>query len=288
MKEFDEWMRQQAAENPICVPESVDRKVEETLDSLPPRMKKKVVPLWRRTLAGAACFAVILVGVLPNMSVTYAQAVEDIPVLGALTRVFTLRNYTYYDGKHDLEADIPMVVDPENEEAADLINQDVSALTGAVIDRFYSELEVSTAEDHGAVHIQYETLTGTDRWFTMKIAVTEIAASSDSYEKYYHIDRTRGHYVTFGDLFAQEDYPALEAQILQQMEERMAEDPEQIFWTNRTGEAEHFTPLQDTQNFYFKEDGALVIVYDRYDVAPGYMGCPEFIIPETAYKQLLK
>ncbi|MBQ5857886.1 MAG: DUF3298 domain-containing protein, partial [Peptococcaceae bacterium] len=28
------------------------------------------------------------------------------------------------------------------------------------------------------------------------------------------------------------------------------------------------------------QDGKLVIVFDEYEVAPGFMGCPEFIIDE--------
>ena len=38
----------------------------------------------------------------------------------------------------------------------------------------------------------------------------------------------------------------------------------------------------------FSEDGNIVILFDKYEAAPGYMGCPEFEIPETVYAEYLK
>ena len=34
----------------------------------------------------------------------------------------------------------------------------------------------------------------------------------------------------------------------------------------------------------FNNDGDLVIVFDKYQIAPGSMGCPEFVIPKTLYE----
>ena len=33
------------------------------------------------------------------------------------------------------------------------------------------------------------------------------------------------------------------------------------------------------QNFYINDENQLVIVFDEYEVAPGSMGTPEFVIP---------
>lgn len=40
-----------------------------------------------------------------------------------------------------------------------------------------------------------------------------------------------------------------------------------------------FTSLRPDQSFYINQEGQLVIAFDEYDVAPGSMGRPEFIIP---------
>ena len=288
MKEFDKALRAELTKKPIEIPPQVDRRIDAVLDSLPPRMKKKAVPIWQRTLASAACLALVLVGVLPNVSSSYARAVEDIPVLGALARAFTIRDYVYDEGGFDLDADIPAVEDPVNKEAESLINADIDQLTGAVIDQFYRDMEFSPENGHGSVNINYDTVISSERWFTLHLSVTEIAASSYSYEKYYHINRTTGAYVTFGDLFRTEDYPELEALVLEQMEQRMAHDEGEIYWTDREGTGPRFSPLTDQQNFYFREDGTLVIVFDRYMVGPGYMGNPQFEIAAGEYEKFLK
>ena len=40
-------------------------------------------------------------------------------------------------------------------------------------------------------------------------------------------------------------------------------------------------------DFYFNEDGCLTMVFDKYDIAPGYMGVCEFVIPKDVTKGIL-
>ena len=42
------------------------------------------------------------------------------------------------------------------------------------------------------------------------------------------------------------------------------------------------------QSFYWNADGDLVLVFDEYAVAAGYMGMVEFTIPQDVYSALLK
>ena len=42
---------------------------------------------------------------------------------------------------------------------------------------------------------------------------------------------------------------------------------------------ECFQSIEDDQSFYINNSGQLVIVFDEYEVAPGSMGMPEFVIP---------
>lgn len=284
MKEFDESIREAMAEADLQVPEFVHDRIECTLDSLPLRMpKQKSRSFMNRTAAIAACLAVMLLGVLPNVSVTYAKAVEDIPLIGALVQVLTIRKDVYEDGRHELDAEIPAVTDPNSAQAGALINCDINELTSAVISQFYQDLELSAGEGFGSVHIDYETLSNSPAWFTLKLTVTELAGSSNTYEKYYHIDRTTGNYVKFSDLFDSQRYEELEVVILDQMTAQITENPKVTYWLEEGERTEDFAALDGDQNFYFKENGNLVIVYDKYEVAPGYMGCPEFELTPEEY-----
>ena len=281
--QFDEYIKNLAQQEDIDLPESVRARTEQTLESLPLHMPKRKPRVWRTAASIAACFVILMVGVMPNISVAYAAAVQDIPILGDLVQVFTIRNYFYEDDRHELDAEIPGVNDPVYEEAGALINKDIDELTNAAISKFYQELELHSEGGYGSVYITYETLTNTDKWFTLKLVVSEIQGSSNTYIRYYHIDRTRGNYVTFADLFDPTDYEVLEELVIGQMEAEMAENEEATYWIEDSLMGEDFTVLNDEQNFYFNETGDLVIVYNKYEVAPGSMGCPEFAISFEEY-----
>lgn len=285
--QFDEYIKTLIAEEDIEIPASVRERTEQTLASLPLRMPKRKPRIMRTITSIAACMAIMLLGVMPNISTAYAAAVDDIPIIGDLVRVLTIRNYFYEDDRHELNAEIPGVTDPENAEVSDLINKDIGELTSAVISKFYHELEISSGKGYGSVYIDYETLANSEQWFTLKLTVSELKGSSDTTSKYYHIDRTTGDYVTFADLFESEDYTWLENLIVNQMNVQMAQEEGVSYWVEDSKVGEDFTALDGEQNFYFAENGSLVIVYNKYEVGPGSMGCPEFEITPEEYAEYI-
>ena len=50
---------------------------------------------------------------------------------------------------------------------------------------------------------------------------------------------------------------------------------------------ECFKSIAPDQNFYINDENQLVIVFDEYEVAPGSMGTPEFVIPADCLDGLL-
>ena len=289
---FDQEIRDALRGEQLPVPESIHQRTEMLLDSLPEKETKPQLRVWpkrvQRFAAAAACFLFVMLVLLPNLSVTYARAVENIPVIGDLVEIFTIRNYFYSDGRHELDAEVPEVNDPNNEQVSDLINKDVNELTSAVIQKFYDDLEISHDTGYGSIYIDYETVTNTDEWFTLKLTVSEVQASSNAYFKFYHINRTNGTYVTFGDLIDSENFEAMEQIIRAQMEAEMAADPEVVYWTEDTELGQSITALSADQNFYFDDAGNLVIVYNKYEVGPGSMGCPEFKISPEEYEPYME
>ncbi|WP_249651017.1 RsiV family protein, partial [Lysinibacillus sp. D4A3_S15] len=60
-------------------------------------------------------------------------------------------------------------------------------------------------------------------------------------------------------------------------------------WVKGAGKAdedlmEEFTAIQPDQQFYISDKGKLVLSFDKYDVAPGFMGVVEFEIPTDVLK----
>lgn len=89
--------------------------------------------------------------------------------------------------------------------------------------------------------------------------------------------------VTLEDLFVEgSDYiSAISENIKTQMQEQMAANEGVIYFLDNDDMPEfNFQGITEQTNFYFNEKDELVIAFDEYEVAPGSMGAPEFVIPQ--------
>ena len=233
----------------------------------------------------AVLFLVILL-VLPNVSPTIAYALQEIPVIGDIVKVFTIYKLEERDDNHYQDIEIPQIDATEGNNAAiDYINADVDALTKAVIEEYEAAVE-DLPDAHMGLLIDYEVLTNTDTWFTLRLLVLRDAGSTNVEYHYYHIDKEQGPLAELSDLFKDGyDYQeVLSTEIKAQMRQQMADNPNMVYWVNEDSGINYvFEKIAENQNFYFNADGDLVIVFGKYEVAPGYMGCPEFTIPANVY-----
>ena len=63
------------------------------------------------------------------------------------------------------------------------------------------------------------------------------------------------------------------------MRQRMAEDENLTYWIDNEDIPEwNFEAIAENQDFYVNKNGKVVICFNEYEVAPGYMGCVEFIV----------
>ena len=289
MNDFDKYIKCEVAKEQTDIPDSVKNRIEQTLVDLPEKKPvKKQIRILPRIAASAACFVFIILFLLPNVSVTYAQALEQLPVIGDLVRVVTIRNYYYDDNHWKMDINIPQI-ESEDSKSVDYINKDVSELTTALINRFYEDLEINGNKGYGSLNVDYEVVTNTDSWFTLKLTVCQTAASSNTYFKFYHIDKNQGKIVELGDLFNTDKFSdSLVAEIKKQMQEQMANDENISYWINTSGIGEEFATVGAGHNFYWNENGDLVIIFDKYEVGPGSMGTPEFVIDKGVIRDILK
>ena len=68
----------------------------------------------------------------------------------------------------------------------------------------------------------------------------------------------------------------------------MTKDSNKIDWVENAEIGQDFVTPDGKYNFYRNKDGNLVIVFDKYEVAPGSMGTPEFVINKDAISDILK
>lgn len=289
MKQFDDMIFDLAKKEQQPIPEHTAQRIEEVLSNLPPR-KEKVVRfrMMPRVAAVAASLALALLVVMPNVSVAYAEALSGVPVIGAIVKVVTIRNYNYADGYHDMNVEVPNVDDASLGDAGAAINKDVDALTEELVNRFYADAEAIGEEGHTSLSVDYEVLTETDNWFTLKLTVFNATGSGMVTYHYYNVDRSTNEVINLGQLFSDSNYSEfLRQDILAQMKQRMADDPSLVYWTEDSDMGQDFIDLGAEHNFYFDANGNLVIPFDEYEVAPGYMGTPEFTVDRSVFEGIL-
>lgn len=290
MEQFDRDIRKMAHNEPYRTPEFIHSRIEETLTKLPEaKTQEKVRPFrhsWNQLAGVAACIVFLLVFVMPNVSTAYAATAEKIPGLGNLIRVVTIRNYFYHGDNHYLDMEVPGVEGGGT--GGDFINKDVEEITEKLQEQFYAELN-KQEDGHNAVIVGYDILHNTDRWFTMRLAVDKIQASSSTSYRFYNVDRVTGRMIELEDLFTTDDFSAvIAANIQKQMREQMAQNEDIVYWLDKEEFGDDFTAVDGKHNFYFNEAGDLVIPFDKYEVGPGSTGSPEFVVEKDAIRDILK
>ena len=167
-------------------------------------------------------------------------------------------------------------------------NQEIQEITGRLIQRYIDDVSGSV-DWHESLLIDYDVMTDTDKWFTLRLSLYEGAGSSMQYYKFYTLNKETGELCTLADLFKDDLYiKRISEEIRRQMEARMEEDPTCTYWVDNEIEDWNFEAVAPDQHFYLNAAGNLVLVFDKYTVAPGYMGTPEFEIQKEIFADILK
>ncbi|MFE8696301.1 DUF3298 domain-containing protein [Cytobacillus sp. FJAT-53684] len=272
----------------IQIPDELDLIVERAL------LKGKKKKNGYKWMAGAAAAAVLFIGGL-NISPAMASSLAEMPVVGSIVKVLTFTEYKVDKEKYQADIKVPAVSDLENGDLAQSLNDKYLKEGKELYDEFM--LEVKELEDNGGGHLGvdsgYEVKTDNEQILSIGRYVVNTVASSSTIMKYDTIDKKNQILLSLPMLFTDESYVnTISENIKEQMREQMKVDENTIYWVSGAGlEDEDLTELFETinmeQNFYINNEGKLVISFDKYEVAPGYMGVVEFIIPTEVISDIL-
>jgi hypothetical protein len=136
---------------------------------------------------------------------------------------------------------------------------------------------------HLGVDSGYTVKTDTDRILSIGRYVVNTVGSSSTTMKYDTIDKEKKILITLPSLFKDDTYiDIISENIKKQMIEQYKADNQKFYWVEgieQSASMELFERIPKEQNFYINTEGKLVISFDKYEVAPGYMGVVEFVIP---------
>jgi len=273
----------------IQIPDELDLIVERAL--LKGKKKKKNGYKW---VAGTAAAAVLFIGGL-NISPAMASTLADMPVVGSIVKVLTFTEYKVDKDKYQADIKVPAVSDLKNGDLAQSLNERYLKEGKELYDEFMADMK--ELEDDGGGHLGvdsgYEVKTDNDQLLSIGRYVVNTVGSSSTTMTYDTIDKKNQILLSLPMLFKDDSYvKTISENIKEQMREQMKADENKIYWVSNAGlEDEELTELFETinkeQNFYINNEGKLVISFDKYEVAPGYMGVVEFIIPTEIISDIL-
>ena len=285
----DRKIKKIARDEDIKAPDKYLKSVERTLNDLK-NNEEKIKPIWSniRKFNYAIAMEMLMFVLLTNVSPKFAYAMQELPIIGDIVKVITIRNYFDKDGNSEIEMEIPNIKNDNNSQSQtnENVNEDVNQLTQNILDKFYAE---KNSENHLSIKVKSDVIENNKYWFTLKLTISEVAASSDLKYKYYNIDKRTDEIVKLSDLFDDENYKkAISEEIKKQMVSRMEKDKDVVYWIDEENEEWNFNMIEGNQNFYLSNKGNIVIVFDKYEVGPGATGAPEFEINKQIYEKYLK
>lgn len=238
---------------------------------------------WRRYATGAAACLVVLAGAL-NLSPTVAAAAAEVPVLGGLFRVLTVRDFHTSENGINYDISVPGV--EAEGEAAQAVNEAIENKVLRLEEKARQDWEDykdaffatgGTEEEWGGrtmdVIVDYEIKSQTEDRVSFVVTFAEGWVASMEEKYCYNLDLAEDRDITLADLLGENWVERCNEAVNDGIAASVDEEGFTFFFTPEEG---GFTTVDQNTAFYIREDGVPVLVFPEYSIAAGAAGSPEF------------
>lgn len=287
--------RMKEAYDRIPIPEELGERIGRELEKAGKRREEERKRAFRRKIkaslrmtAGAAAAALLVFTAALNTSTAFAGEAARLPVIGSLARVLTFRSYETEEDGIGISVEIPAIEAIEQETGIKLekVNRQIYDMCAqyageaAARAREYRKafLDTGGSKEEWAAHkikiqVGYEIKSQSGEYLSFVVRGTESWTSAYSRARYYNVDLKTGNMVTLKDLLGEDAVSKADESIRRQIKERSLRG-ETFF----DGEEGGFSGISEDAAFYISESGRPVIVFEKYEIAPGAAGEVEFEI----------
>lgn len=228
-----------------------------------------------------------------NVNVAFAKTLLEVPGFSGIVKVLTGNRYAFHENTFDAEVDVPEIAGLKDVELQKKLNQEFRDYADTIMAGFQADVKAMKDEygedsGHLGVDVGYAVKTNNEKILALDLYVVNTVASSSTVHKFYTIDKKENRLITLDSLFCEgSDYVGVISPYIKSEMKRANEEEGASYWIEDEF-GDNFEAIKENQNFYLNEAGNLVIVFDKYEVAPGYMGAPEFVIPNDVIESILK
>lgn len=277
---------------PAELPERVQKAI--ALSTEKSEKSKNVIPMKRKKTVlrvgmgmAAAVLTAFTVGL--NTSTVFAEEMAKVPVIGAIARVLTFESYEKDEEDMKISVTIPTVemIAEDTKGLDDAVNQEILSLCQQYVDKAVQRaeeyrtafLETGGTQEEWEAHnieitVSYDIKSQTENYLSFVVRGNENWSSAGNEEAYYNLDLNNIKLVTLEDLLGDNYRSIADESIRSQMKEREDRDGA-VFFSQEDGGFSGITP---EQRFYINEAENPVIVFEKYEIAPGSAGIQEFEI----------
>ncbi|CAM3842160.1 anti-sigma-V factor rsiV [Mesobacillus zeae] len=276
--------------NNIPIPKELDYIVRKALKQKPRKRNRA------KLTTGLAAAAVIFVGGL-NVSPAFARSVAEVPGLENIVNVLTFTEYKVDEDTYQADIKVPAIDNLDNKELQATLNTKYLEESKALYKDFtkdMEELKKDGNDGHMGVDSGYEVKTDNEQILSIGRYVVNTVGSSSTTFQFDTIDKQKELLITLPSLFKNKAYvDVISEEIKKQMIAQMEKDPDdKDYWVKNPDNPENdpmdtFEKIKPEQSFYINKNHKLVIVFDKYEVAPGFMGVVEFTIPTKVMSDIL-
>lgn len=228
----------------------------------------------------AAMFACVI-GLL-NFNPKVAYAMGELPVVGGIFELVTFRTFEYQKDTTYADVKIPKIkmngLDVKYFDTITKLNDQIEKDAQTYIDQIMSD-----DKGHKGLDISYDLIENSEHYLSIRLNILQTAASGYNQVRYYHIDKQKNQIMTLKDLFKKDAayVQILSKEVKAYMKERETKEQSKIFF-------DEFKQIKENQNFYLLNNQTLILVFDEYEITPGYYGVYEIPIQLSAIKEILK
>ncbi|MCD4714037.1 MAG: DUF3298 and DUF4163 domain-containing protein [Clostridiales bacterium] len=248
---------------------------------------KNGMQLGKKFAIASVASLIIFTGMV-NINQSFAMAMSELPVIGAVVKVLSYRFDVIENDNVNADIEAPVISGLEDEVLENALNEKYYEESKALYDDFIEEMgEIIEMDGHLGVDSGYVVMTDTDKILSIGRYVVNTVGSSSTTVQYDTIDKEEGILITLPGLFKDDAYiKRLSDYIIETMKSEMANDDSKVYWVG-DDQFSSFESIDANQSFYITEEGKLVLSFDKYEIAPGYMGVITFEIPTEIISDLL-
>lgn len=269
----------------VQIPDELSVRVQREINRSGVKRHKHNLGKW----AGAAAAAVAVFTLVLNTNTTFAAAAAQLPVIGPVARVLTFQSYVKEEKDHSISVEIPSVemISEDTKNLTKELNKEIYELCSQYADDSLARAEEykqafmdtgGTQEEWEAhqieIRVWYDIKSQTEDYLSLAVMGSENWTSSNSEARFYNLDLKKNTVVTMKEVLGENYIELADKSIRDQMQER-SQRGEITFFTPEEG---GFTGITENTRFYMNEAGNPVIVFDKYEIAPGAYGEIEFEI----------